>query len=180
METIVKGKNLEVTEALRNYTEEKVSKIGKLGLDFIELEVRLAVEKNPSIKKNQKVDLTLSGDGAILRAAERDYDMYAAIDKATNKMLRQIKKFHEKQIVRTHSGSKTAKYVLAEPGEKIDSSQIIRNKKVQLKPMDPEEAVLQMDMLGHDFFVFLNALTDRVCIAYRRSDEGHGIIETNR
>lgn len=181
MRVVIKGKNLEVTEALRRYAEQKVSKIGKLGLDFNELEVRLAVERNPSIKENQKVDLTLAGNGRLLRAAESDVDMYAAIDKATDKMLRQIKKFHGKQIDRTQSTESVGlNKARAEEKQVGGSIPIVRTKRVTLEPLMPEEAVLQMDMLGHDFFVFLNAETDRVSVVYRRDDGSVGIIETFR
>lgn len=182
MQVIVKGKNIEITEALRNHAENKVAKIEKLGLDFKEIEVKLVVEKNPSIKDSQAVELTLVGNGPLLRATYHDRDMYVAIDRAVAKLHRQIIKHHSKQIDRTQGQESALRGELpereAEEGPK--SARIIESKTVTLKPMTAEEATLQMEMLGYDFFVFINSETDQANVVYRRSDGNYGLIDTSR
>ncbi len=181
MQVVVKGKNIEVTEALRSHAEAKVSKVDKLGLGFKEIEVKLVVERNPRIKKNQIAELTLTGNGPLIRAAERDNDMYVAIDKAVLKLLRQIKKFHGKRIDRTqsHVSALRGKPVTIQEGEP-GYPKIVRKKSIALKPMSPEEAALQMEMLGHDFFIFADEATDRINVVYKRKNGEYGLIETSR
>lgn len=179
MQVIVKGKNIEVTDALREHAEQKVAKIGKLGLDFKEIEVKLVVEKNPSIKDNQIAELTLVGSGPLLRATDRDRDMYIAVDKAVSKLLRRIKKFHGKQIDKTQAQESALRGPPPEEFSEEEGPSIVKRKTISLKPMTPEEAVLQMEMLGHDFFVFTDSETDQATVAYRRNDGNVGLIDTS-
>ncbi len=182
MQVVIKGKNIEVTDALRDHARQKVSKIEKLDLGFKEIEVKLVVEKNPSIQENQIAELTLFGNrnGRILRATERDRDMYVAVDKAVSKLQRQIKKYHGKQIDRTQA-QESALRGPTPPEEAPEGVQaIVKTKSIALKPMTPEEAALQMEMLGHDFFVFTNAETDNTNVVYRRNDGNYGLIDTSR
>ncbi|MBK5091900.1 MAG: ribosome-associated translation inhibitor RaiA [Actinobacteria bacterium] len=179
MQVIVKGKNIEVTDALRTHAEQKVAKIGKLGLDFKEIEVKLVVEKNPSIKDNQIAELTLVGGGPLLRATDRDRDMYVAIDKAVSKLLRRTKKFHGKQIDRTQAQESALRVPSPEEPPEEESQSIVKKKRISLKPMTPEEAVLQMEMLGHDFFVFTDSETDQATVVYKRNDGNFGLIDTS-
>ena len=155
-------------------------KIEKLDLGFKEIEVKLIVEKNPSIQINQIAELTLYGSGRILRATERDRDMYVAIDKAVSKLARQIKKYHGKQINRTQAQESAlrAQFIPTSPSEGMPV--IVKEKSIALKPMTAEEAALQMEMLGHDFFVFVNADTDNTNVIYRRKDGDFGLIDTSR
>ncbi|HEY5532638.1 MAG TPA: ribosome-associated translation inhibitor RaiA [Candidatus Anoxymicrobiaceae bacterium] len=188
MQVVIKGKNIEVTEALRDHARQKVMKIEKLDLGFKEIEVKLIIEKNPSIQINQIAELTLYGSGRILRATERDRDMYVAIDKAVSKLARQIKKYHGKQINRTQAqesdrtqaqeSALRAQFIPTSPSEGMPV--IVKEKSIALKPMTPEEAALQMEMLGHDFFVFVNADTDNTNVIYRRKDGDFGLIDTSR
>ena len=180
MQVVIKGKNIEVTDALRDHARQKVAKIEKLDLGFKEIEVKLVVEKNPSIQENQIAELTLFGSGRILRATERDRDMYVAVDKAVSKLQRQIKKFHGKQIDRTQAQESALRgqELLEEPAEGMQV--IVKTKSIALKPMTPEEASLQMEMLGHDFFVFTDAETDNTNVVYRRNDGNYGLIDTSR
>jgi putative sigma-54 modulation protein len=182
LQVVIKGKNIEVTDALRDHAMAKVSKIEKLNLGVKELEVKLVVEKNPSIKQNQIAELTLTGNGPLLRAEDRDFDMYVAIDKAVAKLLRQIKKFHDKRIDRTQAKESALRGQPEEEAETEAASApaIVRSKALALKPMAPEEAALQMEMLGHNFFVFTNESTDHVTVVYRRNDGNYGLLETSR
>ncbi len=179
MQVIVKGKNIEVTGALREHAEQKVAKIEKLGLDFKEIEVKLVVEKNPSIKDNQIAELTLLGSGPLLRSTDRDRDMYIAIDKAVSKLLRRIKKFHQKQIDRTQARESALRGQSPEESSEDEGPAIVKKKRISLKPMTPEEAVLQMEMLGHDFFVFTDSDTDQATVVYKRNDGNFGLIDTS-
>lgn len=180
MQVIVKGKNIELTEALKEHANSKVDKIGHLGVEIQEIEVKLVVEKNPSIKENQIAELTAFGGGRILRATDRDRDMYVAIDKAVSKLQRQIKKFHGKQIDRTqqtHAGRQ--RLPVEEPAEEPRPT-IVKTKSISLKPMTAEEAALQMEMLDHDFFVFTDSDTENTSVVYRRKDGDYGLIDTSR
>ena len=179
MQVVIKGKNLEVTAALRDHSRQKVAKIEKLDLGFREIEVKLVVEKNRSIQENQIAELTLFGNGKILRATERDRDMYVAIDKAVAKLQRQIKKYHGKQIDRTQTQESALRGQPAQKPATEGTSTIVKTKSIALKSMTPEEATLQMEMLGHDFFVFLNTETDNTNVVYRRNDGNYGLIDTS-
>jgi len=180
LQIIIAGKNIELTDALRDHARQKVAKVGNLGVDIDEVEVRMVVEKNPSIKENQKAELTAIGKGIHLRATDSDSDMYAAIDKAVSKMQRQIKKYHGKQINRTH-GHHDSRREKPHPEElEEEHTAIVKTKSISLKPMTPEEATLQMEMLGHDFFVFTDSGTDNTSVVYRRNDGNYGLIDTSR
>jgi len=179
MQVIIKGKNIEVTEALHVHANAKAAKLGRLASAYQELEVKLEVEKNPSIKENQIAELTLKGNGPLMRAVETDFDMYTAIDKAVAKLQRQLKKYHDKRSSRSRPPSESG--MLREvpmETEPQPASKIIRRKSLSLKPMSAEEATLQMEMLGHDFFLFKNEDTDRVNLVYRRRDGNFGLIDT--
>lgn len=175
-----KGKNIDITDALREHAESKISKVEHLGVEFREIEVKLVVEKNPKIRENQTAELTAYGNGPVMRATDRDHDMYTAIDKAVSKLQRQIKKYHQKQIDRTQSQESAlrGRQLEPEPESEAPGPSIVKTKNLALKPMAPEEATLQMEMLGHDFFVFVNQETDEVNIVYRRKDGNFGLIDT--
>jgi putative sigma-54 modulation protein len=180
LQVVIKGKNIEVTDALRDHARAKVAKIEKLHLGFREIEVKLVVEKNRSIQENQIAELTLFGNGKILRATERDRDMYAAIDKAVAKLQRQIKKYHGKQIDRTQAQESALRGQPEQAPAGEEELKIVKTKSIALKPMTPEEATLQMEMLSHDFFVFFNSETENTNVVYRRKDGNYGLIDTSR
>jgi putative sigma-54 modulation protein len=174
----VKGKNIEVTEALREHAVDKVSKIQKLGLEVREIEVTLLVEKNPSIRQNQLAEINIFGNSGVIRAVGRDRDMYIAIDQAVAKVQRQMSKYHGKQIDRTQAHPSALRTHTAEAHEAEDlAPSIVKLKGIPRKPMTPEEAVLQMETLGHDFFVFTNSETDNTNIVYRRIDGNYGLLD---
>ena len=179
MQVVIKGKNVEVTDALREHANQKVGKIEKLQLGFKEIEVKLGFEKNPSIQENQTTELTLYGNGPLIRVAERDRDMYVAIDKAISKLQRRIKKYHGKQIDRTQSQESAIRGQPLPTEPREDRPLIVKTKSIALKPMNPEEAALQMEMLGHDFFVFTNAETENASVVYRRKDGNYGLIDAS-
>lgn len=171
MQISVVGKNLELTEALREYAEKKTAKVAKFfEQNPLEAQVTMGVERGKHI-----VDITVSVDGLLLRGEEKTGDMYASIDGAIEKIERQIHK-HKTRINRRLRG---ANQVVAMPSEivEIEEPKIVKTKRFAVKPMSVEEAVMQMDLLGHDFYVFSNADTDEVNVVYRRKDGNFGLIE---
>ncbi|MHB8896596.1 MAG: ribosome hibernation-promoting factor, HPF/YfiA family [Candidatus Geothermincolia bacterium] len=178
MQIVVKGKNLEVTEALREHALEKASKIKKFGLEVREIEVTLLVEKNPSIQKNQIAEINIFVNKSTIRGVGRDRDMYVAIDHAVSKVERQIIKQHGKKIDRTQAHPSPLRGVAAEEHVQEDTApSIVKTKAISRKPMAPAEAILQMETLGHDFFVFTDSETDNTNIVYRRIDGNFGLID---
>ncbi len=185
MQMIVKGKNLEVTDSLRSYGEEKVGRLDRY-LDKIEkAEIEFFVERNPKISNNQCVEVTIFTNGPVIRAKESSSDMYQAIDLVYDKLERQVKKLRRKRIDRSHrlkQGQARPPFP-PEPDEEEEDAveaKIVKTKSFPLKPMIPEEAALQMDLVGHDFFVFINAETDQTNVVYRRKDGNYGLIEPGR
>jgi putative sigma-54 modulation protein len=173
----VKGRNLEVSESIRSYAEQKLSKLDRQLGDTTRVELELAVEKNPSISANQVAEVTVWTRGPTLRAREASKDMRASIDQLTDKLLRQVKHYRDKRR-RRNARTKTVPVNegAAPMADQLDQ-QIVKTKQFQVNPMSPEEAVLQLELVGHDFFVFKNADSDAVNVVYRRRDGGYGLIE---
>ncbi len=173
----VKGKNLDVTDSIRSYAEQKLSKLDKQLNDATEVELELRVEKNPSIAANQIAEATVWTKGPTLRAREASEDMRASIDQLTEKLVRQVRHYRDK---RSHRGSRNNvpvdEGVTPLQDDQLDQ-QIVKTKQFPVKPMTAEEAVLQLELIGHDFFMFRNAETDEVNVVYRRKDGGYGLIE---
>ncbi len=172
----VKGKNVEVSEALRGYAEEKLGKLDKHLNDATRLELELAVEKNPSISENQVAEATIWTKGPILRASERSTDMRASIDLLAEKLERQVHRYRDKRrrgSSRHVEQGLEGRPVLTDEEEPV----IVKTKQFAVKPMTPEEAVLQLELIGHDFFVFRNVESDDVNVVYRRRDGNYGLIE---
>jgi putative sigma-54 modulation protein len=171
----IRGEKVEITDAIRSYIEDK---IGKLDKYFDEAE---SINANVVIKvrgKEQKIEITVPAMHYTLRSEESHDDLYAAIDLTVDKLERQIRKN------KTKINSKIKKNIIQnfemdlEDSFEEDDTKVLKRKKVDMKPMDEEEALLQMNMLGHSFFVFKNVDTDSVCVLYLRKDGNYGIIET--
>lgn len=178
MQIIVKGKNLEITEALREYALEKVGKVEKYLDRILKTEIEMSVERNPKIADSQVVEVTIFSSGPIIRAKESAEDMYQAIDLVSNKLERQARKVKRKLIDRSHHVKNPFKESLHELEEEEEVERVIvKTKSFPLKPMVAEEACLQMDLLGHDFYVFINADTEETNVVYRRKDGNYGLIE---
>lgn len=176
----IRGENVEVTGAIKNYVEKKVSKLER----YFETPPTSDVNVNLSVyNEEQKIEVTIPMTNLLLRAEEKHTDLYAAIDLVVDKLERQIRK-HKTKINRKSRQQGAAKHIFAEMeknnrAQAVDeeSLDIVRTKRFNLKPMDSEEAVLQMDMLGHDFFVFTNANSGNTNVVYRRHDGKYGLIE---
>jgi putative sigma-54 modulation protein len=172
----VKGKNLDVTPSLKGYAQKKLGKLEKHLNDSARLELELAVERNPSIHDNQVAEATIWTKGPIIRAREASTDMKASIDLLVDKLERQAQRLRQKRrrsAVRNHGAAQED----ARPDVADEESAIVKTKQFAVKPMSPEEAVLQLELIGHDFFVFLNAESFEVNVVYRRRDGNHGLIE---
>jgi putative sigma-54 modulation protein len=180
----VKGKNVEVSEAIRSYAEEKLGKLEKQLADPTEVELELAVEKNPSISDRIVAEATIWTKGPTLRAKERSTDMRASIDLLADKLERQVIRYREKRRRRGHHGhaqrngdgpgvETSAPTATDEEGGPV----IVKTKQFTMHPMSAEEAVLQLELIGHDFFVFRHAETGEINVVYRRDDGGYGLIE---
>jgi putative sigma-54 modulation protein len=172
----IRGENLKVTEAIKEYVERKIGKLEK----YFENPITSDVHVNLSVYNNkQRIEVTIPMSSLLLRAEEAHADLYAAIDLVVDKLERQIRKYKTKVNRKPRQGN-LSKFVPAiETNTDIESDdiEIVRTKQFDLKPMDSEEAVLQMDMLGHAFFVFQNAASGDTNVVYRRKDGKYGLIE---
>jgi putative sigma-54 modulation protein len=169
----VKGRNVEVSDSIRSYAEQKLSKLNRHLTDTTRVELELAVEKNPSISANQVAEVTVWTKGPTIRAREASTDMRASIDQLTEKLVRQVKHYRDKRVTARHRAPNGGPPPMADQPE----PQIVKTKQFAVKPMNAEEAVLQLELVGHDFFVFRNVDTDAVNVVYRRKDGGYGLIE---
>jgi putative sigma-54 modulation protein len=173
----MKGRNVEVTDSIRRYAEQKLAKLNRQLGDATRVELELLVEKNPSIADNQVAEATVFTKGPVLRAREASPDMKASIDQLTEKLLRQVTNYREKRTkpyARHRENGGTAQ--MPEVSEESQPT-IVKMKQFPVKPMTAEEAVLQLELIGHDFFVFRNVDTDEVNVVYRRRTAGYGLIE---
>jgi putative sigma-54 modulation protein len=174
----VKGKNVDVSDSLKTYAQEKLSKLDKHLNDAARLELELAVERNPSISENQIAEATIWTKGPVMRARETSSDMRASIDLLVEKLERQARKYREKRRRGPSRGNAVQPQLETRPVvPDEDSPVIVKTKQFAVKPMSPEEAVLQLELIGHDFFVFQNGETDDVNVVYRRRDGNYGLIE---
>jgi putative sigma-54 modulation protein len=172
----VKGKNVELSPALRDYAQKKLGKLEKHLNDSARVELELAAERNPSIGASQVAEATVWTKGPVLRARESSHDMKASIDLLVDKLERQAQRLREKR--RRGPGRDHAPAVdLGGPAVVPEEPAIVKTKQFAVKPMSPEEAVLQLELVGHDFFVFQNADTNGVNVVYRRRDGRYGLIE---
>jgi putative sigma-54 modulation protein len=174
----VKGKNVEVSEAIRTYAEEKLGRLERQLADPTIVELELAVEKNPSIADNHVAEATIWTKGPVLRAREASGDMRASIDLLTDKLERQVSRYKEKRRRRGHRNNGPG----VVPDDSASKNQeggpvIVKTKQFDMKPMSAEEAVLQLELVGHDFFVFRNAESGDINVVYRRRDGDYGLIE---
>ena len=172
MEIKVLGKNLEVTNALEDYAKKKAAKISKFfEHEPLDIQVTKGEERGTHI-----VDITVSVNGLLLRGEEKTGDMYASIDGAVNKIERQVHKYKTRINRRLREENRV---VLPSPDdvEEAPEPKIVRTKRFAIKPMSVTEAVMQMDLLGHDFFVFFNAESEEVNVVYKRRSGDYGLIE---
>ncbi len=187
MEITVSGRKTTVTDALQNHVNEKIGSAVKVfDIEPMTVDVVLRYEKNPSNPKPAVVEVTVRARGSVIRVAEPGEDMYAAIDAASDKVTRQLRKFKTKVVDRRTRATETAADVA--PVERVedladliltgeDDDQLVREKVIDITPMTEEQALVQTDLLGHDFYVFENATTGLINVVYHRKNGGYGIIK---
>ena len=172
MEINVRGTKVEITDSMRNYVTEKLGKLDKyISLDGVRASVLVKVRNY-----TQKVEVTIPLKTLILRAEAEEQDFYSAVDMVINKLERQIRKNKTKLQKREKKGLKELN--VDEAIEIPEEKEVVKRKKIDLKLMSSEEAILQMDLLGHNFFLYKDEETDMPCVVYKRKDGGYGIIES--
>lgn len=190
MHVTVTGRNIDLTPALKDYLIEKLKRAQKHFDQPLDATALLSVAKNPSIANNQTAEVTLKVNGTVIRGEESTENMYASIDLVADKIERQLRKYKTRYWQRVTKGRADAPVPFDVGTEEDDDfavekaitfepirPKIVRSKKFPLKPMKPEEAASHMDLLGHDFFMFINSETGQVNTVYHRRDGNYGLIE---
>ena len=186
MDIKVSGRKTTVTDALYAHVEEKIGEACSVfDINPMTVDVVLRYEKNPSNPDPAIVEVTVRARGSVIRVAENGADMYAAIDTAADKVTRQLRKFKTKVVDNRQQGASAAEVVPHEPVADLadllipedEDDQLVREKVIDVTPMTEEQALVQTDLLGHDFYVFENATTGLINVVYHRKNGGYGIIK---
>ena len=172
MKFIILGRNLEVTPGLKAAVEDKIGKLDKYFNPNTEVHVTLSVEK-----ERQKIEVTIPVKGNIIRSEQVSNDMYVSIDLVEEIIERQLKKYKNKIVDKHQSGGDFNQAFIDNEYPDDEEIKIVRTKKFDIKPMYPEDACIQMELLGHNFYVFCNAETDQVNVVYKRKNDTYGLIE---
>ena len=174
MRFTITGRNIDVTDGLRSAVEEKIGKLDRYFKPDTEVLVTLSVEKD-----RQKIEVTIPVKGNIIRSEQVSSDMYVSIDLVEEIIERQLKKYKTKLVDAKQSGGSASfsQAYMDEEYDDPDEIKIVRTKRFGIKPMDPEEACVQMELLGHSFYVFRNSETDEVNVVYKRKNDTYGLIE---
>lgn len=172
MNITITGRNMEITDGLRSAVESKLSKLEKYFTPDTDVNVTLSVEK-----ERQKIEVTIPVKGNIIRSEQVSSDMYVSIDLVEEVIERQLKKYKSKLISKKQNAASFKKEFIDKEVGTDEEVQIIRTKKFGMKPMYPEDACVQMELLGHNFFVFRNAETEEVNVVYKRKGNTYGLIE---
>lgn len=181
MRIVVQGKNIDVTPALRDYAEKRMAKVRKYFPDDVNIEVNVVL----SVERNEHIaEVTVHVQSLLVRAERRTDDMYASIDGCLDRVERQVRRHKNRLQRRLQSGPKlgelSAQHVSSPAGvehDEDDLPKVVRTKRFPVKPMVIDEALMQMDLLGHDFFVFSNADSEQINVLYKRKDGNIGLIE---
>lgn len=172
MRIIITGRNIELTEGLKSAVEDKLEKLEKYFTPETEVHVTLGVEK-----ERQKIEVTIPVKGHIIRSEQVSNDMYVSIDLVEEVIERQLKKYRKKLITKKQSATSFRKEFIEKDVDTEDEIAIKRTKHFDMKPMYPEDACVQMELLGHSFYVFFNAETEEVNVVYKRNGNTYGLIE---
>lgn len=172
MKFIISGRNIEVTEGLRAAVEDKIGKLEKYFTSDTEIHVTMSVEK-----ERQKIEVTIPVKGNIIRSEQVSNDMYVSIDLVEEIIERQLKKYKNKLVDKKQAAAFFRQDFIEKDYMDEEEIKIVRSKKFDIKPMYPEDACIQMELLGHNFFVFCNAETDEVNVVYKRKGNTYGLIE---
>ena len=172
MKFVISGKNMEVSDGLRNEVMKKLGKLERYFTPDTEVIVTMSIEK-----ERQKIEVTIPMKGSIIRSEQVSNDMYVSIDMVEEVIERQLRRYKEKLIARHQGGGGFKKEFLEFDTEPSDEVRIVRSKHFEVKPMYPEDACVQMELLGHSFYVFRNAETEEINVVYKRKGNTYGLIE---
>jgi putative sigma-54 modulation protein len=172
MRYIISGKNIDVTEGLKTAVYDKIGKLERYFTPDTEVHVTMSVEKD-----RQKIEVTIPMKGSMVRAEQTSNDMYVSIDLVEEVIERQLRKYKNKLIEQKQAAANLNQEFMEDAYDEDDNIKIFRTKRFAIKPMDPEEACVQMELLGHNFFVYRNAETDEVNVVYKRKGNTYGLIE---
>lgn len=175
MKFIIHGRKLEVTDSIKNYIQSKFSKLDKYFENPDDIIATVVVK---IVGRKQVVEVTINTTNFVIRGEESNNDLYASIDIVSDKIERQIRKNKTRMHKKINKDIVKDFYLNYESNEEDNSDSIVRRKTIDTKPMNEEEAILQMELIGHDFFVFKNSVTNEFNIIYKRKDGNYGIIET--
>lgn len=175
MEIVIRGDKLTITDAMKSYIEEKLGKLDK----YLEDSDSIRASVVAKVKNHQQmVEVTIPLKSFILRSEEVQEDVYAAIDKAVDKLERQIRKNKTKIMAKQAKTYDFAFAAIEEIEDEEEPEKIIKRKRIEVKPMDEEEAIIQMELLNHQFYMFKDSETNKPAVIYKRKDGGYGVIES--
>jgi putative sigma-54 modulation protein len=181
MQMTVKGRNTDVPEKLRAHAQQKLAKVKRFDDRILAMDVEFSEERNPRVAEAHKVEVTVTTKSRLVRAQASAADPAAAVDQVVDRLQRQIKKLKGRRVDRTQHADSVKTMApppsQREPEEQPAESTFARYKTIEMKPITPEEAIGQMELLGHDFFLFSNAETQQANVVYRRHNGGYGLIE---
>ena len=183
MDVVIRGKNVKVSESLRDAAKEHLTKLDRYANGFARAEVDFSEERNPRIAENQKCEVLVHVKGHLLKAHASASEPFAALYAVCDKVEHQVKRLKDKRVARSHPKRIRTQRIEMPPlddEEEVEEPQparIVKTKEFMIKPMTAEEALLQMDLLGHDFFLFTNSDSGRPSVIYRRNDGNFGLIE---
>ena len=185
MDVVIRGKNVKVSKSLRSAAEEHLAKLDRYANGFARAEVDFSEERNPRIAENQRCEVLVHVKGHLLKAHASASEPFAALSAVCDKVEHQVKRLKDKRVARHHPRRVRSERVELPPLEdeeegesESQTARIVKTKEFTIKPMTAEEAVLQMDLLGHDFFLFTSSESGRAAVIYRRNDGNFGLIET--
>lgn len=190
MQLLIKGKNIELSEKMRDYVEKKLGRLDRYLDNITQTEVEVSMEKTRAATDRYVVEVTMIANGSILRGEEKSADVYSAVDSVLDVMQRRVTRYKEKLYQRGRNNALKASQAEQSPtaeelalDEEMEEEEvwseprIVRTKRVAIKPMSEVEAAEQMELLGHDFFLFYNSSTDKINLLYRRRDGDYGMME---
>lgn len=185
MKLVIHGKNIEITDGIREYVHQKIEKAASHFQNLTtEIDVHLSVARNPRINPKQTAEVTIYANGTVIRAEESSENLYASIDLVAAKITRQLRKYKEKRQDKVHSKPKTGAAVTGELVTDLNSNRepqlppaVVRSKYFAMPPMTVDEALEQLELVDHDFYMFCNAETGEINVVYERNHGGYGVIQ---
>jgi len=186
MKLVIHGKNIEITDAIREYVHQKIEKAASHFQNLTsEIDVHLSVARNPRVNSKQTAEVTIYANGSVIRSEESSDSLYASIDLVADKIARQLRKYKEKRQLKNQTRTKTGMAVAEQTvlsnltGDRSPElpQEVVRTKYFAMSPMSVDEALEQLELVGHDFYMFLNHETNEINVIYERNHGGYGVIQ---